>query len=593
MSYTINKTDGTVLTTILDGTTNTDTGLTLIGRNYTGYGTVQNENFVRLLENFADASPPGVSVGFTPIAGQLWWDTANQVLKVYTGTTFYPVNASISSSTAPTALNVGDQWWDTVNKQLNVWTGTTWYLVGPAQAAGQAKTGVYSEQLADYLGLPHTVVNTYLNGNVISVASSDTFNIVNPIFTSNLGLTTISEGLNIAATAQLTGTATNSLTLQGVSASQFARIDIGTTFAADVAFSSNIKLSGTNLSASGANLVVSNTNYGGATLFYNNTSTSGNIATLVVNGASGLITVAADPVSGLGIATKNYVDTNFSSVNSALVSNVSTLNTKIAQLRTDTDTNILSNIAQVSSTLQSSINSLIANQITTNQNIISNIATVNGTISGLSTSVSAISGAVTTNYSTLSGSISTTQDQITTANVAMKGYVDTQIATLTGQLTTLSSAAVGISGTANSYTDGRIAAVYAAIAANVGVINGTINTTQGQIVTANNAMLSYVITSNNALKAYVDNLIGPLASGLGGISLTGLAPIDNPTFTGTVTAPNPTTHAAEQVATTAWVDNEINNKVGVVGGQIQKIYIDSSAPSDSVGNDGDVWLQIG
>ena len=88
-------------------------------------------------------------------------------------------------------------------------------------------------------------------------------------------------------------------------------------------------------------------------------------------------------------------------------------------------------------------------------------------------------------------------------------------------------------------------------------------------------------------------MLGPLSTTVGGISLTGLAPIDNPTFTGTVQAPNPTTHAAEQVATTKWVDDEITSKVGVVGGQIQKIYIDTNAPNNAIGNDGDVWLQIG
>jgi hypothetical protein len=83
MSYIINKTDGNVLVTLLDGTTNSDTGLTLIGKNYVTYGEIQNENFIRLLENFSNASPPGISVGFTPIQGQLWWDKSNQLLKVY------------------------------------------------------------------------------------------------------------------------------------------------------------------------------------------------------------------------------------------------------------------------------------------------------------------------------------------------------------------------------------------------------------------------------------------------------------------------------------------------------------------------------
>ena len=53
MAYTINKSDGTVLTTIIDGTVDTTTDLSLIGKKYSGYGEAQNENFVKLLENFS------------------------------------------------------------------------------------------------------------------------------------------------------------------------------------------------------------------------------------------------------------------------------------------------------------------------------------------------------------------------------------------------------------------------------------------------------------------------------------------------------------------------------------------------------------
>ena len=51
MAYTVNKTDGSVLTTVADSTLDTTSDLTLIGKNYAGYGEIQNENFVYLLEN--------------------------------------------------------------------------------------------------------------------------------------------------------------------------------------------------------------------------------------------------------------------------------------------------------------------------------------------------------------------------------------------------------------------------------------------------------------------------------------------------------------------------------------------------------------
>jgi hypothetical protein len=72
MAYTIIRSDGTVLTTIQDGTINTtSTALGLPGRNFSGYGQALNTNFVRMLENFASASVPA-----NPVRGQLWYDTS-------------------------------------------------------------------------------------------------------------------------------------------------------------------------------------------------------------------------------------------------------------------------------------------------------------------------------------------------------------------------------------------------------------------------------------------------------------------------------------------------------------------------------------
>ena len=79
MSYIINKTDGSVLTEIVDGTVDqTATDLTLIGKNASSYGEAFNENFIRILENFANTSSPN-----NPIQGQLWFDTGENRLKIY------------------------------------------------------------------------------------------------------------------------------------------------------------------------------------------------------------------------------------------------------------------------------------------------------------------------------------------------------------------------------------------------------------------------------------------------------------------------------------------------------------------------------
>lgn len=78
MAYTIVKSDGTVLTTIADGTINTtSTSLGLPGRNFAGYGQTVDTNFVHQLENYAANTPPP-----NPLRGQLWYDINNSLLKV-------------------------------------------------------------------------------------------------------------------------------------------------------------------------------------------------------------------------------------------------------------------------------------------------------------------------------------------------------------------------------------------------------------------------------------------------------------------------------------------------------------------------------
>ena len=78
MSYSINKSNGSLLTVIPDGSLDNSTNLLLVGKNYSGYGTFQNENFVYLLENFSNSTEPS-----KPLIGQLWFDSATNKLKFY------------------------------------------------------------------------------------------------------------------------------------------------------------------------------------------------------------------------------------------------------------------------------------------------------------------------------------------------------------------------------------------------------------------------------------------------------------------------------------------------------------------------------
>jgi hypothetical protein len=166
MAYTINLTDGTIFATIPDGTINTSSSMTLIGKNYAGYGDFLDENFIHLLENGSNTTPPGA-----PLEGQLWWDQSGGLLKVYNGTTFKTISAATSSSTAPSNNVTGDLWYDTTNELLKVWTGTEWLTVGPSVVAG---TGVQAATLTDTGNFTHDVIQFTIDNVIQMMLSKDT-----------------------------------------------------------------------------------------------------------------------------------------------------------------------------------------------------------------------------------------------------------------------------------------------------------------------------------------------------------------------------------------------------------------------------------
>ena len=175
MSYRINRTDGELLIDLTDGiidTTTTD--LTLIGKNYKGFGEPFNENFVKLLENFASTSQPA-----NPMVGQIWFDKQDTRLKVYDGVTFRAASGSIVSSTQPGNLTTGDIWIDKLNNKLYLFDGTDLVLVGPTYSAGQGKTGFETASQLDTTDVQRTVLKLFLGGTLVGVYSPETFIIPN------------------------------------------------------------------------------------------------------------------------------------------------------------------------------------------------------------------------------------------------------------------------------------------------------------------------------------------------------------------------------------------------------------------------------
>lgn len=121
MPYILNKTNGTILTTLDDASLDNTTSLTFVGRNYSGYGEIVNENFLKLLENFANSTPPA-----RPITGQLWFDTTEEdrgLKFCYNGTEFKKLAPLSVQSSAPTSSNIGDLWWNPNKEELSVYNG--------------------------------------------------------------------------------------------------------------------------------------------------------------------------------------------------------------------------------------------------------------------------------------------------------------------------------------------------------------------------------------------------------------------------------------------------------------------------------------
>ena len=220
MAYTINLTNGTIFATVADGTINTSSSMTLVGKNYAGYGEFLDENFIHLLENGANTTQPSA-----PLTGQLWWDTSNSVMKVYNGTAFKVISASTASSSEPTGNVTGDLWFDTTNEQLKVYNGTSFILIGPASSSGEGTSGAVVTTLTDSLAVQHVVVQLYTNDTIVGIVSKDASFTPVP---SISGFATINPGIQLSTAVsnnKFRGTATDADSVGGIAGTAFLRND--------------------------------------------------------------------------------------------------------------------------------------------------------------------------------------------------------------------------------------------------------------------------------------------------------------------------------------------------------------------------------
>lgn len=223
MAYTVNKTDGTVLVNLIDGTLDSTTDLTLIGKNYSGFGEAFNENLVKLLENFSNSTAPE-----RPLTGQLWYDITDNRLKVYNSTTGWKVSGGpVVSSTQPLTLTTGDFWIDNEENQLHFYDGTDLVLAGPIWKRSQGKTGFETETLFDANGNAKPVLKLFVNNSLFGIFAAEAFTPVPAI--SGFGSLIKGYNTNSLVNAVFSTTSSNSLALNNLSSTQFMRSDVNTT----------------------------------------------------------------------------------------------------------------------------------------------------------------------------------------------------------------------------------------------------------------------------------------------------------------------------------------------------------------------------
>jgi len=306
MAYTINRYSGTTLATVQDGTVDATSDLRFVGKNYAGYGEIQNENFLFLLESFSGASQPPKA-----ITGQVWYDTAVQKLKFYNGTKFKNTGGAEVSATQPTGLTAGDFWWDSGNNQLYAFDGTSYILVGP-QSTGSGVTQMTSKTVKDTTATNRSVIVATINDEVVYIISSLEFTMDVSDSSAITGFDVVKKGLTMVNTQASTngvtttdhvyhGTASNALRLGGNLASDYVLSATGS-------FNSVIRFADAGLTVGDSNDLLITIENGNDGSIANQVGTN-SIIKLKANNAAGSLTHSATFTAlGMTPATTNAFD---------------------------------------------------------------------------------------------------------------------------------------------------------------------------------------------------------------------------------------------------------------------------------------------
>jgi len=217
MSYILNKTSGTILTTVQDSTIDdTTTSLTFIGRNFAGYGRPLEENLVGLLENFNNKTAPT-----SPIQGQTWFNYGTQQLNVcYDGSNFKGIaSLNIVGSRPATGQVTGNMVWSTASHQLSIYDEYNggWTTIGPFNQ-GLGSNWIFTKELTDQSVRQSTILGQVDGLNVLVI--SDINYTPAPYSTSDIGpgvgqvntFTVVKAGITLPNADPITGVSAVSTT---------------------------------------------------------------------------------------------------------------------------------------------------------------------------------------------------------------------------------------------------------------------------------------------------------------------------------------------------------------------------------------------
>lgn len=449
MAYTLSKSNNQILLVLNDGEGDgpsfpvKTSSINFIGKNYSNFGDAQNENFLWLLENFANTIQPN-----NPITGQIWFNTNPTVNRpsVFDGSKWKALaTLQYSNTTTDTLINngstpyvanyPGDMWFDSSAKQLYVITstGTNKTLIGPEGVPGFSTTKMTSTVMYDTVNVKHPVIQATVDGELIGVISSSTFS------SNTTNFNTVYKGITLTTGSVVTATALRAITVNGTSI-----------FATDLSASSAgiTSLNATNI----VSTIVTATTINSTILTTGAVGTNGTLTGQwkLTNGS--LITPTTDLANNLGTSSLKFGNVYAGTINTNNLTGTIILDGIIIPSANDSQ-NFGTSGTRWNNVYTKTVEATAVNATTVNATSITASGTLNGALA-VTSMVDAFSNTI--NRFDIDGTFTRNSDAILPSQKSIKTYVDTAITNLSNSLLATIAALQSQLGNVSSVLPGTI-----------------------------------------------------------------------------------------------------------------------------------------